>query len=498
MAASSQVRVRIAPSPTGFLHVGTARTALFNYLFAKKHGGIFVLRIEDTDVERSEKKYENDIFESLTWLGLDWDEGPIPPKAENYQLPITNYRGAYGPYRQSERIDIYEKYLNQLLRDRHAYYCFCTKEELTAMRELAAAEGKAPRYNGTCRALTDAEVAEKQKRGLASVIRFKVPEREVSFTDLVRGKISFDMALTGDAVIAKDTRTPLYNFAVVVDDSAMEISHVIRGEDHIANTPKQILFQEALGFSHPYYAHIPLILDEKRAKLSKRNMAASVGEYRAMGYLPGALFNFLALLGWHPEGDQEIMTKDELIAAFDLSRVQKGGAVFSLEKLDWINNQYLRAKDPNELLTILKQDFGVMSNGLSDAQLIALIKLMRDRMKTLSEFTALTDFFFALPEYAPALLTWKQTPPESTFRNLREIYDALVPLHPVQWKRESLERILETLAAKHGKGEVFWPLRAALSGKEMSPGPVDIMEILGKTESVKRVTTAIEKLEKAI
>src|SRR3989338_1267749 len=292
------IRVRIAPSPTGFLHIGTARTALFNWLFAKKEGGLFVLRVEDTDLERSDSKYERDIIENLEWLGLVWDEGPLAaPENKIGELPFSSqspkYKGDFGPYRQSERLDVYEKHLKKLLDENLAYYCYCSKEELEAERQSMLAQGLPPRYSGKCRA--------KPKSGEnLQLIRFKVSEAKLSFTDLIRGKIAFDTSLIGDIAIAKDLKSPLYNFAVVIDDYEMKISHVIRGEDHIANTPKQILLQKALGFSLPQYAHLPLILDSDRSKMSKRYLATSIKDYRDQGYLPEALVNFMALLGWHP------------------------------------------------------------------------------------------------------------------------------------------------------------------------------------------------------
>src|SRR3989344_5960565 len=273
------VRVRIAPSPTGYMHIGTVRTALFNWLFAKQHGGDFVLRIEDTDLERSKKEYEEDLIDNLKWLGLTWDESPI---------------------RQTDRLDIYEKYLGRLLEEGKAYYCFCSKEQLEMERQAMLAQGFAPKYSGRCRTIGIAEAAARVKKGEDSVIRLKVADRKISFKDLIRDDVSFEASLIGDFVIAKSLRSPLYNFAVVVDDADMAISHVIRGEEHLANTPRQILIQEALGFKQPYYAHIPLILNADRSKMSKRAGDTAIRDYRAQGYLPEAILNFLVLLGWHP------------------------------------------------------------------------------------------------------------------------------------------------------------------------------------------------------
>ena len=333
------IRCRLAPSPTGPLHLGTARTGLFNWLFARHCGGVFVLRIEDTDTGRSEDKYEKEIFTGLSWLGVSWEEGP-------------DKGGPYGPYRQSERTDIYKKYLKKLINENKAYFCYCTKEELDGERQAMLKSGVAPRYSGKCRDLKEPPTERKPQ-----VIRFKTPPIVVEFNDIVRGAIKFDMALQGDIAIAKNTAEALYNFAAVVDDYEMKISHIIRGEDHIANTPKQILLHQALGFPVPEFAHLPLLLNPDKSKLSKRHAETSFLSYRESGYLPEALMNFMALLGWHPSqparhasigvtggkdsgkdslSEPEIFTAQELIEQFELARVQKAGAAVSEEKLNWI------------------------------------------------------------------------------------------------------------------------------------------------------------------
>ena len=313
-----QIRTRLAPSPTGPLHIGTARTGFFNWLFTRQNNGKFILRIEDTDIERSKPEFEKDIEENLKWLGLDWDEGS---------------------YRQSQRLDIYEKYLNQLLKEKKAYYCFCSKEQLEEDRQAMLAQGLSPKYSGRCRSISQEETDKKINRGEAAVIRFRVPETDLEFNDLIRGKVKFNTSLLGDIVIAKNLRAPLFNFAVVIDDHEMEITHVIRGEDHIPNTPKQIIIQRALGFEEPRYAHLPLILNPDKSKLSKRYLETSLNDYRERGYLPEAILNFIALIGWHPSDEKEIFSKEELINEFNLKKVQKAGAIFSVNKLDWLNSQ---------------------------------------------------------------------------------------------------------------------------------------------------------------
>lgn len=479
------VRVRFGPSPTGYLHIGGARTALFNYLFAKQSGGQFLLRIEDTDTERSEKQYEDDILEQLKWIGLHWDE----------------------LYRQTERLDLYEKYLKQLLEARAAYHCFCSKEEVEAYHEALRASGEAPRYSGTCRTLDMRDAARRLGAGDRAVIRFRMPAGKITFHDLIRGEVSFDGASIGDIVIAKGIREPLYNFAAAVDDHEMRISHVIRGEEHLSNTPRQIALYEALGVAPPKFAHLPLILNPDRSKMSKRFAATAVREYRAQGYLPEALVNFMALLGWHPapespagdtvrgrSSERELFTLEELIAAFDLTRVQKAGAVFSVEKLDWVSGQYLKRMDSRELLARLRAHGVVLDSSLTERQLLAIVALTRERMRTLAEFPALTDFFFSLPDYPDELLIWKKTPREVILKNLKRLRDVVSDAQPSQLANGEAEALLGPIAEAEGRGEVLWPLRAALSGRDASPGPYDILRVLGKEEGLRRVEVAIEKL----
>jgi len=331
-----EVRTRFAPSPTGFLHIGSARTALFNYLFAKKNQGSFILRVEDTDTERSKAVCEGDIEDSLKWLAIEWDEG------------CAN-GGPHGPYRQSERTDIYAKYLKKLLDEDKAYYCFCSEEELEAQRQYHMSIGEPPCYAGKCSHLSKEETKTCLAQGMKYVIRFRIPSKKVKFNDLIRGELEFDAGLIGDIPVAREGNIPLYNFAVVVDDFEMKISHVIRGEDLLPNTPKQILLQEALGFPTPKYAHLPLILGADRSKLSKRHEAVSVSEYRKDGYLPEALINFMAFLGWNPGEEREIYSLASLIKEFSLERVQKGGAVFNIKRLDYLNGFYIRQRSKEKL-----------------------------------------------------------------------------------------------------------------------------------------------------
>lgn len=447
------VRVRMAPSPTGNLHIGTARTALFNWLYAKKYGGTLVLRIEDTDTERSKPEFETDIVEQLKWLGIMWDEGPI---------------------RQSDRLHIYEGYLRQLLTNGQAYWCNCTKDDLEAKRKNMMEAGIAPKYDGHCR---DKKIPE----GPNAVIRFIMPERVFSFTDLVRDKIEFNMALAGDIVIAKSLKSPLYNFAVVIDDHEMAITHVIRGEDGIANTPKQLAIQEALGFKHPHYAHIPLILDADRSKISKRNSATALKEYAEAGYLPEAMINFLALMGWHPTDDRETFSAEELAQAFDITRVQKAGAVFSIDKLNWMNAHYIKK--------MADRDIAARIGWEPTEKNIRIVALLKSRAQTLNDFKTHGEIFFRLPEYETSLLVWKEMKPQEIFASLKRCEDAI-----------GIGRTADIpmLAEKYGKGETYWPLRAALSGQKESPSPMDLLPILGREESLKRIEHALGKLSRYV
>jgi len=473
------VRVRMAPSPTGRLHIGTARTALFNWLFAKKNKGVFVLRIEDTDMERSKPEFEEEILAGFRWLGIDWDEGPNG----------IDSVGEYGPYRQSERKEIYKKYLGKLLEQKKAYYCYCTKEELETARNVMIAEGLPPKYNGHCRGLEDVPTGR-----LPNLIRFITPEIKVQFPDLIRGEVSFDATLFGDMVIAKNLDEPLYNFAVVVDDAEMQISHVIRGEDHLSNTPKQILLQKALGFNTPIYAHLPLILAPDKSKLSKRYSETSLLAYKEKGYLPEALLNFMVLLGWHPDNDQEIFKTEDLIQKFEIGRVQKSGAVFSEDKLDWMNSVYIKNKSNEALVDLLWPEIEKRKIETTRDFVLKIVEVEKDRMKNLNDFFDLDDFFFVLPNYEKELLIWKTADLNRTIEVLQTIKDRISELPAEIFNKEHVSPILETLSMDRGRGEVFWPFRVALSGRKSSPDPIAISGVLGKNEVISRVGLAIDKL----
>ena len=441
------VRVRFAPSPTGTMHVGTARTALFNFLFAKKHNGKMILRIEDTDKERSKKEFEDDILEGLKWLSISCDE----------------------LYRQSERTAVYKKYLEQLIGTGSAYV---SKEEISG-------EGK---------------------RG--EVIRFKNPAKPIIFNDLIRGDISFDTTELGDFVIAKDLETPLYNFAVVVDDFDMGISHIIRGEDGISNTPRQILIQEALGAPRPLYAHIPFILAPDRSKLSKRHGAVSVTEYRNLGFLPEALVNFLALIGWNPGGEQEIFSMEELTREFSLEKVQKGGAIFNVKKLRWMNKEYLKTLSPVEFKKCILEyipDSTRTLPGFNEKKLDTILAAIGDRVSTFKDITEMAeageiDYYFIAPEYPKEKLLWKEENDYAkTKTRLTQSVNILETIERASFTAERIKNALWDYASKEGRGFVLWPMRMALSGKDKSPDPFVLGEVLGKEETIRRLLYATKK-----
>ncbi len=500
-----EIRVRIAPSPTGPFHLGTARTALFNWLFAKHTGGKLILRIDDTDKERNNIKWEKEILEGLNWLGLNWDEGPILDQEDNFrtdnQKSLTlkeGYLGDYGPYHQSKRNHIYKKYLEFLLKTGRAYRCFCKPEELKAEKEAMIAAGQTPKYSGRCRLLSREQIENNLRKNLPYVIRIKTPEKQISFVDFIRGKIIFDMSLIGDFIISKGLDRPLYNFTSAIDDYEMKISHIIRGEDHISNTPKQIIIQEALGFPKVKYAHIPLILSPEKKKLSKREGALSIKELKEKGYLPQAILNFLSLLGWHPDEDKEFIPLEEIIKEFSLEKIQKSPAIFLPEKLNWLNSKYIKQTDLETLVELAKGYLKIPKHSeikveINNDYIKEVLNLYKERLITISEISEISDFFFRRINYSKELLFWKKATKEETINSLKQIRNKLST--ELDWNKENINKILLEIADKVGdRGIVFWPLRVALSGKKASPPPTEIAEILGKQETLERISKAIEKL----
>lgn len=488
-----QTRVRFAPSPTGPLHVGGARTALFNFLFAKRNKGKFILRIEDTDKERSEQKWTEEIIDQLKWLGIKWDEGP-------------DVGGKFGPYKQTQRIDIYQNYLEKLLSENKAYHCFCTQDELEAKRQEQMARGVAPKYDGTCASLPKETAQKNLSEKKSSVIRFRVPAKKIKFKDLVRGEVEFDTGLLGDVVIAKDPKSPLYHFAVVVDDHEMKISHVIRGEEHLPNTPRQILLQEALGFDRPEYGHLPLMLNADRSKLSKRQGDVAVADYHNQGYLPEAIVNFMVLLGWNPGTEKEIFSMAQLEKEFSIEKVQKAGAVFNIQRLDFINGHYIKEKPAKKLAELcmpyLKNAGLLVAGQVSEAFLEKIVEVSKTRMKKISDIVELSDFFFKDKlSYDKEMLKWDNMKNEDVGEGLLlcdKIFGELKG-----WEIKKIEKVLLEAAGEFNKqkgyplqnrGFLLWPLRVALSGKKTSPSPFEIADILGKEKTLKRIKEAYKTL----
>lgn len=492
------IRTRYAPSPTGNPHIGNIRTALFAYLFAKKNNGAFILRLEDTDRERYVEKGLEYIIDSLAWLGMKPDEGP-------------GFGGEYGPYIQSERLAIYQKHAQELVEKNFAYFCFCTQERLAELRESQARQKLAPRYDRHCLHLSEEEVIMKKQNNLPFVIRMRVPDDEIlSWNDLVRGEVSFASKDIDDQVLVKSDRFPTYHLANVIDDALMKVSHVIRADEWISSTPKHLLLYRFFGWNPPLFAHLPLILNEKRAKLSKRDGEVAVLAYRDLGYLPEAVLNFIAFLGWNPKTDQEFFTLDELINAFELSGVNKAGAVFNIQKLNWFNKHAIRKKSFEELtklcLPYLEQlgldsvgndefVFGPSGKRLSRYDLERMIGLFADRMQTTAEIKELIGFLLVdLPSYDPYLLSWKGEDVASAKHHLQNLYKELYA-YDGEWSKQALEaHFLSWIQALELKnGPVLWPLRVSLSGLQNSPGPFEIAELLGKDETLKRVAHAVEK-----
>ena len=446
------IRVRFPPSPTGLCHVGTARMAILNYLFARKHGGVIIFRSEDTDKERSTKEFEEDVVEQLHWLGLEWDEF----------------------YRDTELIDRHKEALTRLIADDKAY--------------VSEEEGK------------------KEAGTVVRVVRFRNPGREVTFNDVIRGDISFDTTELGDFVIARSIDEPLYNFSVVVNDGTMNITHVIRGEDHISNTPRQILIQEALGYPRPIYAHYPLFLGTDRSKLSKRTGDVAVKSYREQGFLPEALLNYIAILGWTPPSEQEVMGREEMIEEFDLKDLHKSGAVFDIEKLRWYNRHYLQAMPADlfeaEAGKILKESLKGRNIPFDPSIAASLVPVVRERIAVWEDLRIHAqegeyDFFFADPASEPSRIAQKGVSAEDTVRHLKSVKTLLSEIPADAYSDpEQIKSAVWEYAGAEGRAAVLWPLRYALTGRERSPDPFEVAHIIGKEATLRRVDFALSQLSK--
>lgn len=477
------VRVRFAPSPTGYLHVGGARTALFNWLFARHLGGVFVLRIEDTDRLRSSEESTGGILSSLRWLGLDWDEGP-------------EVGGGYEPYFQMQRLPFYRAVVEQLLDQEKAYYCHCTQQELVARRKAARTEGRAPGYDRRCRSVSRRERAAFEAENRKPAVRFAMPlDGETIVDDLIRGRVRFANEQLDDLVIMKADGIPTYNFAVVVDDILMKISHIIRADEHLANTPRQIRIYEALGSPVPRFAHVSMILGEDRTKLSKRHGAASLSDYRDSGYLPEAMFNFLALLGWAHDDKTEIMTRNQIIERFMLEKVSPAPAVFSKDKLDWMNGVYVRTLRPEDLATSLLPFLEKAGLKTDKETVLRLVPLIQERIKVLGDAVDLVDFFFQEEmAYDPRLLLGKKMEAADSLDALKRVHEVLDRLPT--FDEEILERTLRDLAKQLElkAGQLFGVIRVAVTGKKVAPPLFGTLSILGK----ERVLSRISKAEQAL
>ena len=478
-----EVRVRIAPSPSGNLHVGTARTALFNYLYAKKVGGKFVLRIEDTDLERSNAEYTQNIYDSLKALGLQWDEGP-------------DVGGDYGPYQQSERFDIYPKYAQMLIDKGFAYECFCTQEELDAEKEQSIAQKKAHVYSGKCRHLTEEQKAQYRAEGRKPSIRFHVPkDKKIVFNDMVKGELDFDSNLIGDFVIMKSNGTPTYNFAVVIDDMEMKISNIIRGEDHISNTPKQILIYEALGAKVPQFGHLGMILAPDRSKLSKRHGATAVSEFVEKGYLTEALINFVALLGWSPSDGVEIKSLDEIVKDFRINEVSSSNSVFEYDKLNWMNGQYIKKMPLPELTKRIMPYLKAYDTSIYDEKTLEkIVEVTREPITVLSEMTDAVKYFFGEDVEFEDEVYEKHIKSELGQKVLKKAMEEFEG-----WDFDNEEKLHEQLAdfraffKEQGikPKETMWAIRAAVTGRTHGADMVSTLLILGKDKVRRRMQKTV-------
>lgn len=482
---SDDVRVRFAPSPTGYLHVGGLRTALYNYLFAKHNNGKFVLRIEDTDRNRYVEGAVDNLLETMNWVGLEFDEGPKKD-------------GDFGPYFQSERLEIYKEHVNKLIEDGNAYPCFCSTERIQKLREEQSAKKQQAKYDKHCLSLTKEEVQSKLDAGEAHVIRLNVPTgQKILIDDLVRGKVDFNSDIVDDQILLKSDGFPTYHLANVVDDHLMKITHVIRGEEWLSSTPKHVLLYDFLEWERPKFAHLPLLLNPDKSKLSKRQGDVAVEDYQKKGYLKEALLNFVALLGWNAGDDVEIYEMNELINKFSIERVNKAGAVFNVEKLDWLNFEHLKKKDNTEILEMLRDELKeskYSDHELSDELLLNIIEAMKERVTFVNEFITKSFYFFEAPtEYDEKTVKkrWKEDSPE-LLSKLRDEFENLD--NP---SKEDYEKTLKGLAEKLevGLGKLIHPVRLAVSGVGQGPGVFDLLYIIGKEEVIKRINRALEKIK---
>ncbi|MBP6911637.1 MAG: glutamate--tRNA ligase [Candidatus Pacebacteria bacterium] len=491
-----KVVTRFAPSPTGYLHVGGLRTALYAYLFAKQNNGVFLLRIEDTDRERFLETGVRNILDSLYWAGIVPDEGVVLDN-ENHIVQ----KGEHGSYIQSERLEVYSDYARFLLEKKVAYRCFCTKDRLSQIRLEMQNAGLVPKYDRHCLGLTQQEIETFTQEKFPHVIRLKIPEYEVtSFTDEIRGTIQYPNKDLDDQVLIKSDGFPTYHMAVVVDDHLMNVTHVIRGEEWISSTPKHIILYNAFGWKIPVYAHLPLLLNADRSKLSKRQGDVAVLDYKQQGYIPKAMVNFVALLGWNPGTEKEIFSLSELVDVFSLNKINKSGAYFNKEKLNWFNREYLKSMTSAEIHKSILEEIPDIQQipGYKNSIFTKIIPIIIERMNTFCDVKEMLEkkeiqFFFTQPQYDIEMLIPKKSTGGNIFDNLKNVESILQTLDT--WDRVSIKKSLWDFATERGRGEVLWPMRVALSGLEFSPDPFLIAEIVGKDETLTRLHHAFKKLQ---
>jgi len=490
---NKKVRVRFAPSPTGYLHIGGLRTALYNFLYAKKHKGDYFLRIEDTDQKRVVPGAIKKLIDSLDWAGLKHNEGVfVNEKGDIYE------KGEYKPYIQSKRLEIYKKYAHELVEKKKAYYCFCTPERLDSLRAVQEKARLAPAYDKLCLKEISREEAEKKiANGEKCVIRFDVPETgETEFEDVVRGKVKFTNKNLDDFVILKSDGYPTYHLAHVVDDHLMKTTLVLRGEEWLSSTPKHLLLYQAFDWNPPQYGHLCVILNKNtKKKLSKRDGDVSVGDFMKKGYLPEAVVNFIALLGWNPKTEQEFFTLEELIEEFDISKLNKSGAIFDRDKLDWMNSIYLRKKEDWELIEPSRPYLEEDEKKLSDEYIEKIVAVEKERIKKLSDIAENKEVYLKKPIYEKDLLKWKDMDNNNLAISLKKALDIISSVEESKWTLENLKNKLLAAADPENRGELLWPLRVALTGKEKSPSPWEVAWAVGKRETLFRIQKAIEKIK---
>ncbi len=496
---NKNIVTRFAPSPTGMMHVGSLRTALYSYLWARHNGGKFILRIEDTDRERFVPGAIEQIVRTLNWAGFDYDEGPVLTSDGKIQE-----RGQNGPYIQSKRTAIYREYTKQLIDHGHAYRCFCTREDLEAMRTDQQQRGVPPMYDRRCLQLTEQQIKQKLDQKTPYVVRLKVPRDGYTvFKDVIRKRVQFENKLVDDQVLLKSDGFPTYHLAVVIDDHLMGVTDIIRGEEWLSSTPKHIFLYQAFRWPVPSYAHLPLLVDRERKKLSKRRGDVAVDDYIKKGYLKDAILNFIVLLGWNPKTAEEIFTLPELVKRFELAQVHKAAAVFDLEKLNWVNGKYLRTL-PVPRVRELSEQYLCSLPGYQDYRantkfIEKAIALEQSRIKKLSDLPEAIGFFFSEKlDYDPAQLVWRKSDRPKTILAMQKALDRLELFTEADFVQAKLEPALLAFAKEQGidNGTMFWPLRFALSGKERSPSPFEIMGVLGKTQSLRRIQSGLNRLKK--